>query len=76
MIESVDDNGVVNEYKKAVGTKSSTTYVNVHYHYIERNLENTIIPELTVIYGLKKARTQVTDLFDSNNDFMLRVFNV
>lgn len=72
----VDDNGVVNEYKKAVGTKSSTTYINVHYHYIERNLENVIIPNLMNIYGLKKAKTQVTDLFDNNNDFMLRVFNV
>ena len=72
----VDDNGVVNEYKKAVGTKSSTTYVNVHYHYIERNLDNVIIPELKVLYNLKQRKTQITDLFDNNENFMFMHFNI
>lgn len=71
-----DDNGVVTEYKKAVGTKSSTTYINVHYHYIERNLDTIIISELCTMYGLKKKSRSTSDLFDNNNDFMLRVFNV
>ena len=72
----VDDNGVVNEYKKAVGTKSSTTYLNEHYHYIERNLDTTIISELCTMYGLKKKSRSTSDLFDNNENFMLRVFNV
>ena len=72
----VDDSGVVNEYKRAVGTKSSTTYLNVHYHYIEKNLDTVIIPELKQLFGLKQKRSQITDLFDNNEDFMLRVFNV
>lgn len=71
----VDDNGVVTEYKKAVGTKSGTTYLNVHYHYIERNLD-TSIDELCRVYGLKKKSKTSSDLFDNNDDFMLRVFNI
>lgn len=72
----VDDNGVVSEYKKAVGTKSSTTYINEHYHYIEKNLDTIIIPEIKALFGLKQKRTQITSLFDDNEDFMLKVFNV
>ena len=72
----VDDNGVVNEYKAPIGTKSSTTYVNVHYHYIERNLDTKIISELCTMYGLKRKSRSTSDLFDNNDDFMLRVFNI
>ena len=71
----VDDNGVVTEYKKAVGTKSSTTYLNVHYHYIEKGLDKSI-DELCRVYGLKRKSKTSSDLFDNNDDFMLRVFNI
>ena len=72
----VDDNGEVRFVEKVVGTKSATTYVNKHYHYIERNLEEIIIPTLMDIYKLKRLRNGSSDIQDSQYDFLINQFNI
>ena len=72
----VDDNGEVRVVEKVVGTKNATTYVNKHYHYIERNLEEIIIPTLMDIYKLKRLRNGSSDIQDSQYDFLINQFNI
>lgn len=72
----VDDNGEVKTVEKVVGTKSGTTYVNKHYHYIERNLEDFIIPTLVETFQLKRLRNASSDIIDSQYDFLINQFNI
>jgi len=62
--------------------ESSNSYQNVHYHYIEKMMDNFILDELAETFGLKKGRTQLTDLSedfaeqeDISIDKVLEIFN-
>lgn len=75
-VKVVKDNGVVEEREVVVGTKSATTYPNVHYHYIERALDTRIVNELAIMFNLQVKRKKITDILDNNEDFMLKVFDL
>ena len=70
------DLGGIRWVEKSVGTKSASTYPNVHYHYIERNLDEWIVPALVSAFQLQYKRKKITDILDSNEDFMLKVFDL
>ncbi len=72
----VNDDGVIEYVEKVVGTKTSTTYINKHYHYIENNLESWLIPSLMNSFGLKRQRNKQTDLLDCQYDFLIEQFNI
>lgn len=72
----VKDNGEVEYMKKVVGTKTSTTYVNTNYHYIEKNLEQWLIPSLMAAYDLKRLRNGASDLMDGQFDLLTNQFNI
>lgn len=54
----VDDNGEV--HKSVVFQNVSTSYVNRHYHYIEKTMDNGL-PFVAQKYGLRMARVQTSD---------------
>ena len=72
----VNDDGVIEYREKVVGTKSSTVYINKHYHYIENNLENWLIGSLNTMFGLKRKRNQASDLLEGQYDFLINQFGV
>lgn len=72
----VNDNGEIEYREKVVGTKSSTTYVNKHYHYIENNLEEWVIPALTSGFKLKRVRNGNSDILDGQFEFLREQFNI
>lgn len=72
----VNDDGEIEYVERVIGTKSSTTYVNKHYHYIENNLEEWIIPSLTSAFHLKRKRNVASDLIEGQYDFLLNQFNI
>ena len=74
--KTINDNGEIEYNQRVVGTKSSTTYVNKHYHYIENNLESWIIPSLMSAFHLKRKRNQQSDLLDGQYDFMINQFDI
>lgn len=55
----VDDQGVV--YKTDIGNSTASTYVNIHYKYIEKSIEKAI-PILCATYNLKALRVKNNDL--------------
>lgn len=75
-VKVVKDNGVVEEREIVAGNKSATAYPNVHYHYIEKALDNGIVMSLATIFNLQVKRKKITDILDSNEDFMLKVFDL
>lgn len=62
------ETGEVTEHERKV-PKSSTTYINVHYHYIEKTLENKVVNELCTKYGLKPKRKKISGLEDDKAYF-------
>lgn len=72
----VNDNGEIEYREKVVGTKSSTTYINRNYHYIENNLEDWLIPSLMSAFGLKRLRNAQSDIIEGQYEFLLDQFNV
>lgn len=42
--------------------RGSNSYLNIHYKYIERMLEDSILDDLALEFGLRKMRTQKTSL--------------
>ena len=75
-VRYLNDDGEIEYREKVVGTKSSTTYVNTNYHYIENNLESWLIPSLITAYGLKRLKNGASDLIEGQYDFMLEQFNI
>lgn len=70
------DTGEIDYVERVVGTKSSTTYYNKDYHYIERNLESWVIPTLVSAFHLKQKRTKISDLAEGQYEFWLNQFNL
>jgi len=54
--------GVDASGKKVWINRESNSYLNEHYHYIENMLNGGILDQLAIEYGLKRKRTQNTNL--------------
>lgn len=73
----VDSNGVVTKINQ-----NATYYTNVHYHYLEKAIQNAI-PELCAQFGLRAKRVQDTKLSDewdmqnktNSGETILDIFN-
>ena len=54
---ATDNNG-----KREWINREANSYLNVHYQYIEKMMNNYILDQLAMEFGLKKSRTQLTSL--------------
>lgn len=49
----------VKETAYGLNANNGTAYVNRHYHWIEKALEQNVIDKFTLQFGLKRKRTQI-----------------
>ena len=62
--------------KYTVANANSNSYVNVHYQYIEKMLNGSIVDQLASEFGLKKQRVQSTGLEEEYLDQQMQdIFN-
>ena len=45
-----------------VSRRESNSYLNEHYHYIEKMMNNVILDQLAIEFGMKSGRTKITSL--------------
>lgn len=48
--------------KQVFVNRESNSYLNEHYHYIEKMMNNVILDQLAIEFGMRSGRTQITSL--------------
>lgn len=48
--------------KQVFVNRESNSYLNEHYHYIEKMMSNVILDQLAIEFGMRSGRTQITSL--------------